>query len=138
MDINRLRPRDEEGENGGGAQDKCLEILQDAEVESFEATPNTISPFESSTLKWKVKESTGFQVFLNNESVTRSGTKVVSPVSTSTYFLVAHCLSARKNLGRAQVVVNNSGCQTFTVTSAGTLKQELKGTLDYIVITLLN
>ena len=75
MDINRLRPRDEEGENGGGAQDKCLEILQDAEVESFEATPNTISPFESSTLKWKVKESTGFQVFLNNESVTRSGTE---------------------------------------------------------------
>jgi hypothetical protein len=75
-------------------------------IEYFQATPSSINAGGFSTLSWSVSDATELQ--LNNEAgnVPLSGTRVVYPVSTTTYTLTASNSAGSKN-ATTQVQVSN-------------------------------
>jgi hypothetical protein len=93
--------------------DDILDILDDVSLNSFTANPTGIGPFGASVLSWSVTGPAGFHVRLNNQVVTKTGTRVVNPTSTSTFRLSAHAGQASKPLGTVQVTVDRSSCITY-------------------------
>jgi hypothetical protein len=70
------------------------------------ANPSTISPGQSSTLTWTTTDAD--DVYLDGVSVSKSGSKIVSPSSTTTYTLVAVDGNDRVS-SSATVTVSGSG-----------------------------
>ena len=101
-----LRPKDEEDED-------ATEILDEVVLQSFKASPGSISSFGHSVLSWKVEGPLGFQVLLLSETVPKSGSKIVSPASTN-YHLYARARCILKKLGTVEVTVDNQRCEIFT------------------------
>ena len=58
-------------------------------IEHFTATPESISPGESSILSWSVKNATNITINHGVGTVSATGTKEVSPEETTTYTLTA-------------------------------------------------
>lgn len=77
-------------------------------INSFTASPKTISPGQSVTLSWNVSGAETITMYPMASSVGSSGTKQISPTTTATYTLIA---------------TNSAGSSTstiiVTVTSAG-------------------
>lgn len=94
--------------------DQGLDILGDVSLEYFRAEPETISPFGSSLLKWKVKgPNKGFRVKIDGMEVAKSGAKSVQPLSSQVYRLFAQAGRSSKFLGTSAVHVNLSKCVYF-------------------------
>ena len=72
-------------------------------IESFTATPSTITVSDNSTLEWNVSGATSISIDQSIGNVLESGSKIVSPAETTTYILTAR---------------NNAGSVTAEVTVA--------------------
>jgi hypothetical protein len=87
------------------------EILLGVKLQSFEASPATIEPFEQSQLSWRVSgPSNKFTVRLNGETVAANGRATVNPDATTAYQLEARAFGAKRALGKISVVVNLDNC----------------------------
>ena len=95
--------------------DDVLAILDEVSLKSFTAKPTSIGPFGASVLTWSVTGPVGFHVKLNSQNVTKTGTQVVHPTSTTTYRLSAHARQASKPLGTVTVTVDRSSCETYDI-----------------------
>src|SRR4030095_6072843 len=102
-----LRPKDEEDEDS-------TEILDEVVLQYFKASPGSISSFGHSILSWKVEGPLGFQVLLLSETVPKSGSKIVSPDSSTNYHLYARARCILKKLGTVERTVDNQRCEIFT------------------------
>ncbi len=63
-------------------------VLRPPEIINFDASRPTINPGESVTLAWRVNNAE--EVKLDGQTVDPQGTKVVSPMNTMTYQLIAY------------------------------------------------
>jgi len=77
-------------------------------VESFDASPPTISAGASSTLSWKVSGATTVEIDHGIGSVALSGDRVVSPTVTTVYTLVATSADGLSVTATAQVIVSGA------------------------------
>ncbi len=64
-------------------------ILDLPVIKSFTASPSSISPGESSSLKWSVSNATSITIDHGIGTVSTTGSKTVSPISTTTYTMTA-------------------------------------------------
>lgn len=94
--------------------------LTDVTLTSFSANRNTVRPFESATLHWRVAGVvSGVRILLNNAQVDASGSLVVQLLHDGTYRLVAAAgPSARRTLGTVTVHVNEGSCVTTRLDNA--------------------
>jgi hypothetical protein len=74
-------------------------------IQSFVADPLTIDEGDSSTLSWEVEDATSVEIDHGIGDVSLSGTRSVSPSSTTTYTLTAHGTGGDAT-ATAQVKVN--------------------------------
>ena len=101
----------------GDPFEEDLDVLGDVVLNSFTATPPTISPFdEGSTLRWAVTlPDSSVQIRLNGMRVAARGSQIVRPTVTTRYTLTAHRRRASRPLGVVSVNVDTSSCITVTV-----------------------
>jgi predicted small lipoprotein YifL len=78
-------------------------------VDSFDASPLTISAGETSTLSWKVSGATAVSIDNGIGTVALSGSRVVSPTTTTVYTLVASNSGGKSVSATAQVSVSGTG-----------------------------
>ena len=92
--------------------EKAVECLDETAVNSFTASPATVRPGQASTLNWRVATSQGcgVQLFLNNSTVSKTGTRSVEPTTTTTYRLVGKMSTLQRTLGTVTVAVDTSRC----------------------------
>jgi hypothetical protein len=102
-------------DNGGAGDDGSLDILDEVELKSFTAKPTSIAPFGASVLSWSVSGPAGFHVKLDSQDVSKSGTRVVQPIGTTTYRLSAHAGQASRPLGTVTVTVDRSACVGYDI-----------------------
>lgn len=95
--------------------DEAVEILDQVQLDHFTASPTKIGPFGASTLSWKATGPVGFHLELGSITVSKTGTRTVQPVSTTTFTLSAVAFQARRVLGRVTVEVITNGCQTSDI-----------------------
>jgi hypothetical protein len=109
------------------------EILKEVKLISFQASPETIEPFEEVQLSWEVKgPENKFSVRLNNATVAPTGSATVNPVSTTQYELRALALLASKSLGRVTVVVNRDNCFQGAI-GQGQIQSEVQNQLTSLI-----
>src|SRR5262245_24857203 len=89
------------------------DVLADVSLTTFEAQPPAIGPFGASVLSWEVEGPKGFHVELNRQPVARKGKQIVQPTHDSEYRLTANTVQRSKFLGRVQVTVDQSSCESF-------------------------
>jgi hypothetical protein len=85
---------------------------------SFTASPATATPGQSVTLRWNIDRSAecSGQFKINGISASMDGSKVVTPLSDTTYTLsVSTGCNITRNLGRVTVEVNESSCRITTI-----------------------
>jgi hypothetical protein len=87
-----------------------LEALNNTSLEFFKAEPDTVGPFASSHLSWKVNAPDRVTVLLEGSTVPKQGGQYVSPDGTHGYRLTAKAGTLSKLLGTATVHVNLSQC----------------------------
>ena len=121
-----LRPKDEDDED-------APEILEKVELKLFRASPTSISSFGHSVISWKVEGPLGFQVLLLSETVPKSGSKIVTPASSTTYHIYARARGILKKLGTVEVTVDNQGCEIIALEDRVSLKPILEGTVEEII-----
>lgn len=111
--------------------ERAIECLERTTVNSFTASPPTVSPGQASTLKWKVTTAAGCapQLLLNNSAVQKTGSRSIQPVTTTTFLLVGRIGTVQRTLGTATVNVNTSQCITRSVEEE-TVRQMLRGLIE--------
>lgn len=112
--------------------EKALECLENTTVKSFTASPSTIRPFGvASTLKWDVTlpTSCGVKLFLNNSPVSKSGSRSVAPINSTTYRLVGKMTTVQRTLRTVSVTVDKSQCFSQSVDEA-TVRQMLQSLIE--------
>ena len=77
-------------------------------VDSFDASPLTISPGGSSTLTWRVSGATAVSIDNGIGTVALSGSRVVSPTVTTVYTLVATNSGGKSVTATAQLTVSGT------------------------------
>jgi uncharacterized cupredoxin-like copper-binding protein len=77
-------------------------------VTSFDADPLKIAPGESSTLSWTVQGATRVEIDPDVGSVALSGSRVVSPTTTTVYTLTATNAAGKTTSVTVQVVVSGA------------------------------
>jgi len=77
-------------------------------VTSFNASPLSIAPGESSTLSWTVQGATRVEIVPGLGSVAPSGSRVVTPPATTLYTLVASNAAGRTAVVTVQIVVSGA------------------------------
>lgn len=91
----------------------AMRALDDVRVTSFTSLPATIGPFGSSRIAWTVSGRDDLiDLELNGQAVPFSGSRVVTPRSTTIYALVAKAHSRRVTIGSARIAVDRSTCRT--------------------------
>jgi len=85
-------------------------------INSFNASPGSITPGGSSTLSWNVTGCTSISIDQSIGSVSLSGTRVVSPAKTTTYTLTA-VNEAGTSVAKAQIVVGETPLTTVELYS---------------------
>mgnify|MGYP000218047527 CR=1 FL=1 len=111
--------------------EKAIQCLDSTTVNSFTATPSTIRPGVASTLKWEVTApvSCGVNLFLNNSSVSKTGSRSVAPTNTTTYRLVGKMGIIERILGTVTVSVDKSQCFIQSIDEA-TVRQMLQSLIE--------
>jgi len=97
----------------------CVQVTdnQTPTIDSFDADPGSITAGESSTLSWSISGATTVSIDQEIGDVALTGTRVVSPSTTTTYTLTA-TNDAGSVTATAQVVVTTEdGDQTPTIDS---------------------
>ncbi|MDD5398404.1 MAG: Ada metal-binding domain-containing protein [Dehalococcoidia bacterium] len=84
-------------------------------INSFTASPTTISAGSSSVLTWSVSDATALIIDQGIGSVSAAGSSTVTPVSTTTYTLTA--VNASGSITASATVTVESGSSTTTTTS---------------------
>ena len=94
---------------------KCLGNIN----ASLTASPTSIIPGQSSTLKWNVTApltaGCSVQLVLNNSPVQKTGTRSIQPGTTTTYRLVGKMFTVQQTLATVTVTVNTSQCVVQSV-----------------------
>jgi hypothetical protein len=85
-------------------------------INSFSATPSTITAGESSTLSWSVTDATSITIDHGVGTVALSGTTTVNPTTTTTYILTATNVAGSVT---AQTMVTVSSALTVTYDGNG-------------------
>lgn len=107
--------------------DDAVDILSQVSLQSLTVNPDVIGPFGAALLTWKVDGPRGFGIELNRRRVARRGERVVQPLSSTTYTVVALARGARRLLGSVTLNVDLSRCDTFEL--AFDVKELLEGAL---------
>ena len=98
--------------------DKAVLCASEFRLISFTASPATVTPGQAVTLRWNIDRSgqCSGQFKINGIAVPMDGSKVVHPLSDTTYTitLTTGC-SITRNLGRATVDVNESSCRITSI-----------------------
>ena len=98
--------------------EKALLCSSEFTLRSFTATPASVTPGQPVTLRWNIDRSgtcTG-QFKLNGISIPMDGSKVVNPISDTTFRLtVSSGCNVVRNLGRVMVDVNDRSCRIFSI-----------------------
>jgi hypothetical protein len=98
--------------------DKALECVSEFRLVSFTATPAIATPGQAVTLRWNVDRSgqCNGQFKINGIAAAMDGSKVVNPLSDTTYTIsVATGCNVTRNLGRVTVDVNDSSCRITNI-----------------------
>jgi len=107
-------------------------------VTSFDADPLTIAPGETSTLTWSVLGASSVKIDQGVGSVALNGSRVVSPMSTTTYALVATNAAGKSVSVTVQIVVAGapSGLPVISsfVASPATISSGGSTTLSWSVL----
>ncbi len=83
-------------------------------LNSLTATPGSVHPFEAATIEWDVHAEGGpLRIELNGELVGLSGSRVVTPQSSSVYRIVAKTPRMARELGQVSVGVDSRACVTY-------------------------
>ena len=77
-------------------------------IDSFDASPPTIAAGESSTLSWKVSGAATASIDQGIGNVAMTGTRVVSPSTTTIYTLTATSSTGASATATAQVIVSGA------------------------------
>lgn len=111
--------------------EKAIKCLDDTTVNSFTASPSTIRPGFASTLKWEVNipGGCGVKLFLNGSPVSKSGSRSVAPITTTTYRLVGKMHTIEQPLRTVTVGVDKSQCFIQSVSEA-TVRQMLQSLIE--------
>jgi len=115
------------------------ECLEGVTVNSFTASPTTITPGNASTLRWNVNLPGGLcrvVLYLNGSVVSNTGTRSVEPINTTAYSLDARVSSGlSRPLRTITVNVDTSDCDIISVPESDVrenlrslIKDELKDT----------
>jgi len=100
---------------------KAVLCASEFRLVSFTASPATITPGQAVTLRWNIDRSgqcTG-QFKINGIVVQMDGSKVVNPLSDTTYTIsVATGCNIASNLGRVTVDVNESSCRITSISES--------------------
>jgi hypothetical protein len=91
-------------------EERALELLEQVNLRSFQATPQALLPFQSSLLRWQVEAPTGVSIKLNGSIVSKSATKLIQPTATQTFRLYAHVSRYSRFLAAVTVSVNLTQC----------------------------
>jgi hypothetical protein len=99
---------------------------------SFTATPNNVTPGQAVTLRWNIDRSgecnANFKI--NGVTVPMDGTKVVNPLTDTTYRISVNTgCGITRNLGAVFVNVNDSSCRT-TFIAEGLVRQQIIQAVD--------
>lgn len=98
--------------------DKAVECASEFRLVSFTASPASATPGQPVTLRWNIDRSgqCSGQFKINGIAVPMDGSKVVNPLSDSTYTItVATGCNVTRNLGRVTVDVNESTCRLTSI-----------------------
>lgn len=98
--------------------DKAVLCSSEFRLVSFTATPATVTPGQPVTLRWNIDRSgqCNAQFKINGIGVPMDGSKVVTPLSDSTYTIsLATTCNVTRNLGRVIVDVNDSSCRLTSI-----------------------
>lgn len=112
--------------------EKAIRCLGNTQVNSFTASPATISPGVASTLNWRVTvpDDCSIQLFLNGLSpVSKSGSRSVQPATTTVYRLVGRMSTVERTLGTVTVAVDTSQCLIQSVDEE-TVRQMLQNLIE--------
>jgi hypothetical protein len=107
---------------------KAEKDLEKVELESFKATPPTISPFGQSELRWRATAPSSVQFQLDGRPVPRIGSQVVRPSDTRTFKLTAHSGPLSDFVGQVTVSVDLGACTTIFLS-----EDLVRETLDAVV-----
>jgi hypothetical protein len=88
-------------------------LLDEVSVQSFTATPSTIAPFSSTTIRWSVTAPQGVTIAMNEFPGPNSGERTFSPTTTSTFHLTAKVGRYTKNIAAVTVHVDLAQCLTL-------------------------
>lgn len=101
---------------------KALECLENVGVEFFRAEPTTIRPFgPGAKLSWQIVRPTdcvGMIFTLNGSNVSTSGSRTVTPGSTTTYRLEGSMSTIRNTLASVTVTMDTGGCFSGSIPEA--------------------
>ena len=92
-------------------------LLRQVRLRSFTATPDTVQPFEVSTLAWdvfvpaEVASQLAPQITLGNVAVTASGSRQVTPLISGAFQLEVRASRTRHVLGTRVVQVEATECE---------------------------
>ena len=95
--------------------EKALECAAQYRLVSFTATPARVTPGQPVTLRWNIDRSStcNAHIRINGIVVPMDGTKVVNPLTDTTYRISVHSgCNINRNLGAVFVDVNDRSCRT--------------------------
>ena len=114
------------------ADEQALAILDQVQLESLSATPGTIAPFAASKIAWNVSGPGGFSVRLDSAQVPRIGEKLVTPLSSRTFKLIASAGRFKQTLGAVTVTVDQAACKIIPVPNHF-VQQQVQQSLDELL-----
>ena len=98
--------------------DNSAQCAASYSLNSFTATPATVTPGQAVTLRWNISRTgrCNGRIKLNGVNVPMVGSKVVNPLSDTTYRLqVSTPCNITRNLGQRLVDVNTAACQFISI-----------------------
>ena len=106
------------------------ESLSAVTLNEFTFDKDSVSPFESARLRWKVGGPRGMTLRLNGTLVPSTGAIDVQPAETKTYRLIAMLDGESRHLGSAVLALSSAYCVSSASTSideflAGVLTQKI-------------
>jgi hypothetical protein len=114
--------------------DDATDVLPQLRLENFDATPDTVRPFGTTTLTWRVSGPSGPLVLLRGRGwelpVARQGSRDVTPGDQTTDFqLRALFHTVYRFLGSRRIEVDGSDC-TVTAEPESDVQQEIRQEID--------
>lgn len=113
--------------------EKALECAAQYRLVSFTATPARVTPGQPVTLRWNIDRSStcNAQVRINGITVPMDGSKVVNPLSDTTFRITLHLpCNIIRSLGSVLVDVNDQSCRT-TFIAESLVRQQIINAVNF-------